>query len=334
MPILLTTKWALGQVRRLLAMNVGINGTTRMIAQSERTKTMKTKLEVLEHVEWCMPLEEEKPNKTLTTIAGPPTRQVEFQINLMSGVAPLARAPYRLAPSEMKELSGKLQELSDKGFIKPSSSPWGTPILIGCGIDAKREDHKSLQHIFDPKELNMRQRRWLELLSDYDYEICYHPGKGNVVADAWSRKEQIKPLRLPKSSQGYDTVWVIVDQLTESAIITPMRETDSMEKLARVYLKKVVTRHGIPVSINYDRDPRVHNTFYVSLIVEQCYSDEPLAVPLEGLHVDDKLCFVEEPVEIMDREVKRLKQSRIPIVKVRWNLRRGLEFIWEREDQF
>ncbi|GKA31350.1 reverse transcriptase domain-containing protein [Tanacetum coccineum] len=68
MPILLTTKGALGQVRRLLAMNVGIKGTTRMTARSERTKTMKTKLEVLEHVEWCMTLEEEKPNKTLTTL--------------------------------------------------------------------------------------------------------------------------------------------------------------------------------------------------------------------------------------------------------------------------
>ncbi|GJW22068.1 hypothetical protein Tco_0032690 [Tanacetum coccineum] len=60
---------------------------------------------------------------------------------------------------------------------------------------------------------------------------------------------------------------------------------------------------------------RVHNTFHVSNL-KKCYSDEPLAVPLEGLHVDDKLCFVEEPVEIMDREVKRLKQSRIPIFKV------------------
>ncbi|GJY54850.1 reverse transcriptase domain-containing protein [Tanacetum coccineum] len=78
---------------------------------------------------------------------------------------------------------------------------------------------------------------------------------------------------------------------------------------------------------------RVHNTFHVSNL-KKCYSDEPLAVPLEGLHVDDKLCFVEEPVEIMDREVKRLKQSRIPIVKVRWNSRRGPEFTWEREDQF
>ncbi|GJX92439.1 hypothetical protein Tco_0345765 [Tanacetum coccineum] len=58
------------------------------------------------------------------------------------------------------------------------------------------------------------------------------------------------------------------------------------------------------------------------------------SVPLDGLHFDDKLQFVEEPVEIMDREVKRLKRSRIPLVKVRWNSKRGPEFTWEREDQF
>nr|GEV55988.1 putative reverse transcriptase domain-containing protein [Tanacetum cinerariifolium] len=72
---------------------------------------------------------------------------------------------------------------------------------------------------------------------------------------------------------------------------------------------------------------RVHNTFHVSNL-KKCYVDKPLAVPLDGLHFDDKLHFVEEPVEIMDREVKRLKRSRIPIVKVRWNSRRGQDFTW------
>ncbi|GKF75248.1 hypothetical protein Tco_0224692, partial [Tanacetum coccineum] len=78
---------------------------------------------------------------------------------------------------------------------------------------------------------------------------------------------------------------------------------------------------------------RVHNMFHVSNL-KKCYVDEPIAVPLDGLHIDDKLHFVKEPVKIMDREVKRLNQSRIPIVKVRWNSRRGPEFTWEREDQF
>ncbi|GKE99203.1 hypothetical protein Tco_0022554, partial [Tanacetum coccineum] len=74
-------------------------------------------------------------------------------------------------------------------------------------------------------------------------------------------------------------------------------------------------------------------TFHVSNL-KKCYADEPLAVPLDGLYFDDKLQFVEEPIEIMDREVKRLKQSRNPLIKVRWNSKRGLEFTWEREDQF
>ncbi|GKC27726.1 hypothetical protein Tco_1035020, partial [Tanacetum coccineum] len=77
---------------------------------------------------------------------------------------------------------------------------------------------------------------------------------------------------------------------------------------------------------------RVHSTFHISKL-KKCMADEPLAIPLDEIQVDDKLHFIEEPVEIMDREVKRLNQSRIPIVKVRWNYRRGPEFTWEREDQ-
>ncbi|GKC13107.1 putative reverse transcriptase domain-containing protein [Tanacetum coccineum] len=207
----------------------------------------------------------------------------------------------------------------------------------------------------------MRQRRWLELLSDYDCEIRYHPRKSNVVADDFEAgkteaqkpenlknkdvggmirkdipKEKLKTrvdrtlclkqrrivpcygdfetpnmkadiaiyvskcltyakvkaehqrpsgllvqpeipqwkwdnitidfvTKLPKSSQGYDTIWVIVDRLTKSAIFVPMRETDPMDKLARMYLKEVVTRHGIPLSIICDRDPRFASNFWRSL---------------------------------------------------------------------
>nr|GEY15927.1 putative reverse transcriptase domain-containing protein [Tanacetum cinerariifolium] len=78
---------------------------------------------------------------------------------------------------------------------------------------------------------------------------------------------------------------------------------------------------------------RVHNTFHVSNL-KKCQADEPLAVPLDRLHFDDKLYFVEEPVEIIDCEVKQLKRSRILLVKVRWNSKRGPVFTWEREDQF
>nr|GFC59429.1 reverse transcriptase domain-containing protein [Tanacetum cinerariifolium] len=70
--------------------------------------------------------------------------------------------------------------------------------------------------------------------------------------------------KLPKSSQGYDTIWEIVDRLTKSVIFTPIREIDSMDKLARIYLKEVVTRHGVPVSIISDRHPRYQAVIVVT----------------------------------------------------------------------
>ncbi|GJV28571.1 hypothetical protein Tco_1385019 [Tanacetum coccineum] len=78
---------------------------------------------------------------------------------------------------------------------------------------------------------------------------------------------------------------------------------------------------------------RVHNVFHICNL-KKCLSDDTLVIPLEEIQLDDKLNFIEEPVEIMDREVKQLKRSRIPIIKVRWNARRGPEYTWEREDQF
>ncbi|GJX09643.1 putative reverse transcriptase domain-containing protein [Tanacetum coccineum] len=380
----------------------------------------------------------------------------------------------------------------------------------------------------------MRQRRWIELLSDYDCEIRYHPGKANVVADALSQKERVKPLRvkalvmtisldlpsrileaqkeavrvenievediggmlkrlearadgtlcldnrswlpcygdtrslimheshkskysihpgsdkmyhnmkmlywwpnmkadiatyvgkcltcakvkaehqrpsgllvqpyipewkwekitmdfitkLPKMAAGFDSIWVIVDRLTKSAHFLPMKETDLTKKLTRLYIKEIVARHGIPVSIIFDRDSHftsrvwqsLHKALGTQLNLSTAYhpqtdeiihettekifkirdgmqaardrqksyadqrrrplefekylSDDTLVIPLEEIQLDDKLNFVKEPVEIIDREVKQLKRSRIPIVKVRWNARRGPEYTWEREDQF
>ncbi|GKB29645.1 putative reverse transcriptase domain-containing protein [Tanacetum coccineum] len=246
--------------------------------------------------------------------------------------------------------------------------------------------------------------------------------------------------RLPIMPSGYDSIWVIVDRLTKSAHFLPMKTTDSIEKLAQLYLKEIVSKHGVPTSIISDRDSLspfcwsevgdshltgpelvrettkmiiqiknqlitarscqksysdvrrkpmefqvgdmvmlkvspwkdvilfgkrgklslryigpfkiieriglvayklelpdkicgIHSTFHVSNL-KKCLADENLVIPLEEIQLDDKLHFIEEPVEIMDREVKQLKQSQIPIVKVRWNLRRVPKYTWEQEDFF
>nr|GFA52607.1 reverse transcriptase domain-containing protein [Tanacetum cinerariifolium] len=182
----------------------------------------------------------------------PLARSVEFQIDLISGAAPVARAPYRLAPFEMKELSEQLQELSDKGFIRPNQ-----------------------------KELNMRKRRWLELLSDYDCDIRYHPGKTNVVADALSRKERYKPLRvralvmtislnLPKQILEAQ-IEALKPKNLKKEDVGGMIRTDIPKKrleprtdgtLCLNGRSWIVTRHGTPVLIICDRNGRFTSNFW------------------------------------------------------------------------
>ncbi|GJU11890.1 putative reverse transcriptase domain-containing protein [Tanacetum coccineum] len=308
-------------------------------------------------------------------------------------------------------------------------------------------DHKSLQHIFDQKELNMHQRRWIELFSDYECEICYHPGKANVVADALSRKERVKPRRvramamtiqsglrgmiqaaqgeafkqeniLVERLHGLDqqmerredgslyfkalgkrldmsttyhpqtdrqkfsynnsyhssircapfealygrkcrspVLWV---EIEESSLIGPklVQETTGKFEVGDKVLLKVSPWKGVMRFGKKGRlSPRyvgpfeilerfglvayrlklhkglskVHDTFHVSNL-KKYLADANLHVLLDEINVDKTLHFVEKPVEIMDREVKTLKRSKISIIKVRWNLKSGPEFTLERED--
>ncbi|GJV90185.1 putative reverse transcriptase domain-containing protein [Tanacetum coccineum] len=232
---------------------------------------------------------------------------------------------------------------------------WGSDIVVGLSVliakkrkviayasrQLKIHEKNYTTHNLDlgaVKELNMRQRRWLELLSDYNYEIHYHPGKANINAQVLRRERKrildrskifdisligqdvpdlkktvscgvmkaeiatyvskcltcakvkaecqkpfgllVQPVipvwkwenitmdfvnKLPKTSTGQDKIWVIVDRLTKSAHFLPMKETDSMEKLTRQYLKEVVSRHGVPVLIISDRDSKFTSHFWQSL---------------------------------------------------------------------
>ncbi|GJW87344.1 putative reverse transcriptase domain-containing protein [Tanacetum coccineum] len=129
--------------------------------------------------------------------------------------------------------------------------------------------------------------------------------------------------KLPKTSTGDDAIWVIVDRLTKSAHFIPIRATDSMETLTSPAAYKL----ELPEELS-----SIQNTFHVSNL-KKCLSDESLVIPMKELQLNDKLNFVEEPVEVIDCKIKQLKQSHIPIIKVRWNSKRGPEFTWERKNE-
>ncbi|GJY19385.1 putative reverse transcriptase domain-containing protein [Tanacetum coccineum] len=121
---------------------------------------------------------------------------------------------------------------------------------------------QSLKHILDQKRVEHEAKPMVKAEHQRPSGLLVQP---KIPEWKWDNITMDFVTKLPKTSQGYDTIWVIVDRLTKSAIFTPMRETDPLDKLARMYLKEVVTRHGIPVSIICDRDPRFASNFWRSL---------------------------------------------------------------------
>ncbi|GKA30819.1 hypothetical protein Tco_0717124 [Tanacetum coccineum] len=144
-------------------------------------------------------------------------------------------------------------------------------------------------------------------------------------------------LELPEElSNVHSTFYVsnLKKCLSDEYLVIPIKELRLDDKLNFVeepveIMDREKTGHKLELPKELSN---IHSTFHVSNL-KKCLSDESLVILMKELRLDDKLNFVEEPVEIMDREVKQLKQSRIPIVKVRWNSKRGPEFTWEREDQ-
>nr|GEW26855.1 putative reverse transcriptase domain-containing protein [Tanacetum cinerariifolium] len=248
----------------------------------------------------------------------------------------------------------------------------------------------------------MNRRIWIELLSDYDCEIRYHPGKANVVADALTQKEResirvralVMTVHLNLHEQIYNAQSEamkkknVESEVGDSQLTGPelIRETNkkivqiknrlltacSYQKSYadvrrrplefsvgdKVMLKvspwKGVIRFGkhrklspryiwpfkilervnpVAYKLELPRELQgIHKTFHVSNS-KKCLSDESLIIPLDEVQLDDKLHFVKEPLEIMDREVKKLKQICIPIIKVRWNSHRGPKYTWKCDDQ-
>nr|GEY56356.1 hypothetical protein [Tanacetum cinerariifolium] len=378
----------------------------------------------------------------------PLTRQVEFHIDLIHGAAPVAQVPYRFAMNEMKELSDQLKELFDKGFIRPSSSPWGAPVLFVKKNDGsfrmnKKEHEENLKEILEldkKDELYAKFSKcefWIPKIAKSMTKLTQKEVKFD-----WGDKEEaafqlIKQklcsapiLALPKGSKdfmvyydaSYKGLGAILMQKEKKSLQKVLgtnldmstayhsqtngqswRIIQTLEDMLRAYVidfGKVWVNHLPLVEFSYNnsyhasikaapfealygrkcrspvcwaevgegqligpelvqektekiiqikqriqsaRDQQKRdvcfgkrgklNPRYVGPF-KKCYADEPLAVLLDGLHFDNKIYLIEEPIEIMDREVKQLKQIYISIVKVRWNSRRVPEFMCEREDQF
>ncbi|GKB68415.1 putative reverse transcriptase domain-containing protein [Tanacetum coccineum] len=347
--------------------------------------------------------------------------------------APIARVPYRLAPSEMQELSNQLQELADRGFIRQGSSvyskidlrsgyhqlrvrdedihktdfktwyghyefqvmPFGLTsappvfmdlmnrvckpyldkfviVFIDDILIYSRNKEEHADHLRIILELLKKEKLYAKF-SKCDFWISIVQFLGLVIDSQGIHVDSAKieavknwaspttPIEICQFSglAGYNRRFIkspvcwakvgdiqltgpeIIHETTEKIVQIQQRfqaARDRKRSYANVRRKplefQILKRVG-PVAYTLELPKElsnVHSTFHVSNL-KKCLSDESLVIPLKELRLNEKLNFVEEPIEIIDREVKQLKQSRIPIVKVRWNSKRGPKFTREREDQ-
>ncbi|GJT62860.1 putative reverse transcriptase domain-containing protein [Tanacetum coccineum] len=229
----------------------------------------------------------------------PPTRQVEFQIDLVPGAAPVARAPYRLAPSEMKELSEQLKELSDKGFIRPSSSPWGAPVLF-----VKKKDG-SFRMCIDYRELNkltVKNRYPLPRIDDLFDQLQGSSVYSKIDLRSGYHQLRVREEDIPKTAfrtrYGHYEFQVMPFGLTNA----PAVFMDLMNRVCKPYLDKFVIVFIDDILI-YSKNKKEHEE-HLKMILELLKKEELYAkfskcefwipkvqflghvIDSEGIHVD------------------------------------------------
>ncbi|GKB93171.1 putative reverse transcriptase domain-containing protein [Tanacetum coccineum] len=229
----------------------------------------------------------------------PPTRQVEFQIDLVPGAAPVARAPYRLAPSEMKELSEQLKELSDKGFIRPSSSPWGAPVLF-----VKKKDG-SFRMCIDYRELNkltVKNRYPLPRIDDLFDQLQGSSVYSKIDLRSGYHQLRVREEDIPKTAfrtrYGHYEFQVMPFGLTNA----PAVFMDLMNRVCKPYLDKFVIVFIDDILI-YSKNKKEHEE-HLKQILELLKKEELYAkfskcefwipkvqflghvIDSEGIHVD------------------------------------------------